>query len=73
MNTPRQPNARPGMAPFLGQSHNAIAQQAPPTSFTTPFSPESTPAPAETARSILHRTRRSLTEQSPAEARGTHN
>jgi hypothetical protein len=72
MNTPRQPNARPSTAPFLGQSRNATAQQAPPSSFVTPFSPGATPAPAETARSILRRPRRSLTEQSPAEARGTH-
>jgi len=43
MNTPRQPNARPGAAPFLGQSHNAAAPQARPYSFVTPVLPESTP------------------------------
>jgi hypothetical protein len=33
MNTPRQPNARPSMALFLGQRSNAVTSHAPPPSF----------------------------------------
>ena len=37
MNTPRQPNARPGKEPFLGQSRNADSRSCPPpSSFVAP-------------------------------------
>jgi len=47
MNTPRQPNARPGMAPFLGQSSNAVASSAPRSSFVEPFGQGVSPAAVE--------------------------
>jgi len=52
MNTPRQPNARPGMGPFLGQSSNAVASSAPRSSFVAPFGPRISPAAVENSGKV---------------------
>jgi hypothetical protein len=46
MNTPRQPNARTGTTPFLGQNHNADTSATPARSFVAPLlSEKSTKTP----------------------------
>jgi hypothetical protein len=47
MNIPRQPNARPGAAPFLGQSLGHDVPPAPSTSFLAPFVLRNTTAAVE--------------------------
>jgi hypothetical protein len=48
MNTTRQPNARPGMAPFLGESRNAGDIGRAPRSFIAPLTANSLRATVET-------------------------
>jgi len=53
MNTPRQPNARPGRQPFLGQTRNADPQSCPSSSsFVVSFGPGSTRPPVETPDNV---------------------
>jgi len=52
MNTPRQPNARPGTAPFLAQSENVVAQHARRSSFVAPVAPGWTSGAAETSGNL---------------------
>jgi len=49
MNTPRQPNVRAGIAPYLAQSQNVVAPLAPRSSFVAPVAPDWTSAAAETS------------------------
>jgi hypothetical protein len=48
MNTIRQPNARPGVAPFLGESRNAGVYGRAPTSFIAPLAANSARATVDT-------------------------
>jgi hypothetical protein len=53
MNTPRQPNVRPGMAPSLSQSPTTDSERrAGNSSFVTSFTPRSSPAAVETSRNL---------------------
>jgi hypothetical protein len=53
MNTPRQPNARPRNAHFLGQSRNPDSGSPSPTSsFVAPFMPGLSPTAVETSGKV---------------------
>jgi hypothetical protein len=53
MNAPRQPNARPSIAPFLGRRRNADSDSRVPTSsFVAPFTPGSPPTAVETSGNV---------------------
>jgi hypothetical protein len=73
MNTPRQPNARPGIVPFLGQSQNVVASSAP-RSFVAPVAPQWTPAAAgETSSHLTGGTSASDVERNQAQRCDSHN
>ena len=73
MNTPRQPNARPSNACFLGQSRNPDSDSPSPiSSFVAPFTPDSSPTAGETSGNVTDNqpandpvTRRTLNESLP--------
>jgi hypothetical protein len=52
VNTPRLPNARPGTAPFLGQSRNTDTPAAPASSFVASFVPVRSTEAAETTGNV---------------------
>src|ERR1019366_4719286 len=53
INTPRQPNVRPSIAPFLDHRRNADSDsRAPTSSFVAPFTPGSSPTAVETSGNV---------------------
>jgi len=73
MNTPRQPNARPSNACFLGQSRSPDSDSRSPTSsFVAPVTPGSSPTAVNTSGNVTDNrsandpvTRRPLNESLP--------